>query len=57
MCQWLFARGAAFSEGIPLYRYFGGIDLEMPMPFFNVINGGQHADSGIDVQEFLISPI
>ncbi|MEG0497637.1 MAG: phosphopyruvate hydratase [Carnobacterium sp.] len=51
------ARAAAVSEGVPLYRYLGGIDLEMPMPFFNVINGGQHADSGIDVQEFLISPI
>ena len=51
------ARAAAVSEGVPLYRYLGGIDLEMPMPFFNVINGGQHADSGIDVQEFLISAI
>lgn len=51
------ARAAAVSQGVPLYRYLGGVDLEMPMPFFNVINGGQHADSGIDVQEFLISPI
>lgn len=51
------ARAAALSQGIPLYRYLGGVDLELPLPFFNVINGGKHADSGIDVQEFLITPI
>ncbi|EHZ5968835.1 phosphopyruvate hydratase, partial [Listeria monocytogenes] len=51
------ARAAAKSEAVPLYRYLGGIDLELPRPFFNVINGGKHADSGIDVQEFLITPI
>lgn len=51
------ARAAAASEEIPLYRYLGGVDLELPQPFFNVINGGVHADSGIDVQEFLITPV
>ncbi|MDT2524794.1 phosphopyruvate hydratase [Enterococcus raffinosus] len=51
------ARAAAKSQGIPLYRYLGGVDLELPQPFFNVINGGVHADSGIDVQEFLITPV
>ncbi len=51
------ARAAALSKHIPLYRYLGGIDLEMPQPFFNVINGGAHADSGIDVQEFMITPV
>ncbi|WP_265456405.1 phosphopyruvate hydratase [Enterococcus sp. HY326] len=51
------ARAAAASKKIPLYRYLGGVDLELPQPFFNVINGGAHADSGIDVQEFLITPI
>lgn len=51
------ARAAAASEGIPLYRYLGGVDLQLPQPFFNVINGGVHADSGIDVQEFLITPV
>ncbi|MCL2113489.1 MAG: phosphopyruvate hydratase [Streptococcaceae bacterium] len=51
------ARAAANSEKIPLYRYLGGVDLELPQPFFNVINGGVHADSGIDVQEFLITPV
>lgn len=51
------ARAAAASQRIPLYRYLGGINLELPQPFFNVINGGVHADSGIDVQEFLITPV
>lgn len=51
------ARAAANSLGIPLYRYLGGVDLELPQPFFNVINGGAHADSGIDVQEFMITPV
>ncbi|MBV7391572.1 phosphopyruvate hydratase [Enterococcus sp. ALS3] len=51
------ARAAAASKNIPLYRYLGGVDLELPQPFFNVINGGVHADSGIDVQEFLITPV
>lgn len=51
------ARAAANSKKLPLYRYLGGIDLELPQPFFNIINGGVHADSGIDVQEFLITPV
>ncbi|TYC47872.1 phosphopyruvate hydratase [Weissella muntiaci] len=51
------ARAAANSKHVPLYRYLGGIDLQLPQPFFNVINGGVHADSGIDVQEFLITPV
>lgn len=50
-------RAAALSQGIPLYRYIGGMDAEIPRPFFNVINGGKHADSGIDIQEFLITPV
>lgn len=51
------ARAAANSQGVPLYRYLGGVNFELPQPFFNVINGGVHADSGIDVQEFLITPV
>lgn len=51
------SRAAAASKKEPLYRYLGGVDLELPQPFFNVINGGVHADSGIDVQEFLITPV
>ncbi len=41
----------------PLYRYLGGTDLEMPQTFHNVINGGEHADNGIDLQEFMITPV
>lgn len=51
------ARATANHLQIPLYRYLGGVDLELPQPFFNVINGGVHADSGIDVQEFMITPV
>lgn len=50
-------RAAAQSERVPIYRYLGGINIELPLPFFNVINGGMHADSGINIQEFLITPI
>ncbi|WP_125980761.1 phosphopyruvate hydratase [Loigolactobacillus iwatensis] len=50
-------RAAANYEGIPLYRYLGGVDLELPQTFHNVINGGEHADNGIDMQEFLITPV
>ncbi len=42
------ARAAARSKDEPLYRYLGGCDLEMPQTFHNVINGGKHADNGID---------
>lgn len=50
-------RAAANAEGIPVYRYLGGVDLELPQTFHNVINGGEHADNGIDMQEFMITPI
>ncbi|MCJ2172399.1 phosphopyruvate hydratase [Lactobacillus kefiranofaciens] len=51
------AVAAAKDSHQPLYRYLGGIDLEMPQTFHNVINGGEHADNGIDIQEFMITPI
>lgn len=51
------SRAAANSKNIPLYRYLGGVDLELPQPFFNVVNGGSHADSGIDTQEFMLTPV
>lgn len=51
------ARAAAQSVSQPLYRYLGGVDLTLPLGFYNVINGGQHADSGIDTQEFMIAPV
>lgn len=50
-------RAAANSLNEPLYRYIGGDDLEMPQTFHNVINGGEHADNGIDIQEFMITPV
>ncbi|MGV0167088.1 phosphopyruvate hydratase [Furfurilactobacillus sp. WILCCON 0119] len=50
-------RAAANAKGEPLYRYLGGVDLELPQTFHNVINGGEHADNGIDMQEFMITPI
>lgn len=51
------ARAAAKSKHQPLYRYLGGVDLELPQTFHNVINGGKHADNGIDIQEFMITPV
>lgn len=51
------ARAAAKALKQPLYRYLGGTDLELPQTFHNVINGGQHADNGIDIQEFMITPV
>jgi enolase len=51
------ARAAAQASNLPLYRYLGGVDSNLlPVPFMNVINGGVHADSSVDVQEFLIVP-
>ncbi|GAA6819662.1 phosphopyruvate hydratase [Helicobacter pylori] len=51
------SRVAANALNVPLYRYLGGIDFSFPQLFFNVINGGRHADSSVDIQEFLITPI
>lgn len=52
------AHAAANSLGVPLYRYIGGTNAHvLPVPMMNVINGGAHADSGIDIQEFMIAPI
>lgn len=51
------ARAASNELHQPLYRYLGGTDLELPQTFHNVINGGEHADNGIDIQEFMITPV
>ncbi|MXP22919.1 phosphopyruvate hydratase [Gordonia sp. HNM0687] len=52
------AKGAAESAGLPLFRYIGGPNAHiLPVPCMNIINGGEHADNGIDFQEFMISPI
>ncbi len=52
------ARAAADSADLPLFRYVGGPNAHLlPVPMMNIINGGAHADSGVDVQEFMIAPI
>jgi enolase len=52
------AKGAAESAGLPLFRYIGGPNAHiLPVPMMNIINGGAHADSGVDVQEFMIAPV
>ena len=52
------AKAAASSAGLPLYRYVGGPNAHvLPVPMMNIINGGAHADSDVDVQEFMIAPI
>ncbi|MCA9498079.1 MAG: phosphopyruvate hydratase [Nitrospira sp.] len=52
------ARAAAQELGIPLFRYLGGVSArELPVPMMNIINGGAHADNGLDLQEFMIMPV
>ncbi len=52
------AKAAAQSGDMPLYRYVGGPDAHvLPVPMMNIINGGQHADNPIDVQEFMVMPV
>ena len=52
------ARAAADSAGIPLYQYVGGPNAHiLPVPMMNILNGGSHADSNVDIQEFMIAPI
>jgi enolase len=52
------AKAAADSAGLPLYRYVGGPNAHvLPVPMMNILNGGSHADSNVDVQEFMIAPI
>ncbi|MET0990367.1 MAG: phosphopyruvate hydratase [Glaciihabitans sp.] len=52
------AKAAADSAGLPLFRYIGGPNAHvLPVPMLNVINGGSHADSNVDIQEFMILPI
>jgi enolase len=52
------AHAAASSADLPLYRYIGGPNAHtLPVPMMNILNGGAHADSGVDVQEFMIAPI
>ncbi|MFL6764231.1 MAG: phosphopyruvate hydratase, partial [Sphingomicrobium sp.] len=52
------AKAAADALGLPLYRYVGGVDANLlPVPMMNIINGGVHADNGIDFQEFMVMPV
>ena len=52
------AHAAADYYGLPLYRYLGGINAKtLPVPMMNVLNGGSHADSSVDFQEFMIMPV
>ncbi len=52
------AKAAAADNGLPLYRYVGGVSARtLPVPMMNIVNGGQHADNPIDIQEFMIQPI
>ncbi|MBQ1741039.1 MAG: phosphopyruvate hydratase, partial [Erysipelotrichaceae bacterium] len=51
------ARAAADFYGMPLYKYIGGANAKtLPVPMLNVLNGGKHADSTVDMQEFMIMP-
>jgi enolase len=52
------AKAAADAVGLPLYRYVGGVDANLlPTPMMNILNGGVHADNGIDFQEFMVMPV
>jgi len=52
------AKAAAESVGLPLYRYVGGTAARvLPVPMMNIVNGGEHADNPIDIQEFMVMPI
>ncbi len=52
------ARAAAESSGLPLFRYVGGPNAHLlPVPMMNILNGGAHADTNVDIQEFMIAPI
>ena len=52
------AKAAAASVGLPLYLYLGGVAAkELPVPMMNILNGGQHADNNVDIQEIMIMPI
>ena len=55
------ARAAAVEKGVPLYEHIGSMvgspDPSMPLPMMNIINGGEHADNNVDIQEFMIQPV
>lgn len=52
------AQAAAKDHGLPLYKYIGGVSANtLPIPMMNILNGGQHADNKIDIQEFMVMPV
>ena len=52
------AKAAAASVNLPLYQYIGGTNAkELPVPMLNILNGGEHADNNVDIQEFMIMPV
>jgi enolase len=52
------AKAAAAALEVPLYRYLGGVNAhDIPVPMANILNGGQHADNNVDIQEFMIMPV
>ena len=52
------ARAAADELGMPLYNYIGGVNAKtLPVPMMNILNGGEHADNNVDIQEFMIMPV
>ncbi len=52
------AKAAAMEAELPLYKYIGGVGAcELPVPMMNIINGGEHADNNLDIQEFMIMPV
>lgn len=52
------ARAAADELGLPLYQYIGGVNAKtLPVPMMNILNGGEHADNNVDIQEFMVMPV
>ena len=52
------AKAAAQSCGLELYQYLGGVNSKtLPVPMMNILNGGEHADNNVDIQEFMIMPV
>ncbi len=52
------AKAGSAALGVPLYRYIGGVNAkELPVPMMNILNGGEHADNNVDIQEFMIMPV
>src|SRR5690606_31611776 len=52
------AKASANALGLPLYQYIGGVNAKsLPVPMMNILNGGQHADNNVDIQEFMIMPV